>query len=356
MTLTHPTDTPKSVIVWLWVMIGMIFVIVILGGVTRLTQSGLSMVDWRPIMGIIPPLSTADWQEAFAAYKAYPEYQKLNYGMTLADFKAIFLMEYFHRVWGRLIGIVFILPFAWFLIRGSVRGSFALKLTGLLILGGAQGVMGWVMVKSGLVDNPSVSQYRLAAHLSLALLLGALLLWMVLVRTTEPEVLDPARRKRVVGPLHPALLLAVLTVVSGAFVAGLDAGQTYNTFPLMDGHWIPGGLLDLKPIWRNPFENVPMVQFEHRVLGILTMLACLLLWWRGQGANLRNPARIALNLIGLMALVQPALGITTLVLVVPVSLAAAHQAGAMVLLGLLTWLLHETKRRPGRLDYAPAQG
>ncbi|MDH3240277.1 MAG: COX15/CtaA family protein [Alphaproteobacteria bacterium] len=355
MTLTHPTETPKSVVIWLAVMVAMIFVIVILGGVTRLTQSGLSMVDWRPIMGIIPPLSTAEWEEAFAAYKAYPEYQKLNYGMTLAEFQAIFLMEYFHRVWGRLIGIVFILPFLSFLIRGHVRGSFALKLTGLLLLGGAQGVMGWVMVKSGLVDDPSVSQYRLAAHLSLALLLGAILLWMALARGTEPEPLQPARRRRVVGPLHPALALAVLTVLSGAFVAGLDAGQTFNTFPLMDGQWVPDGMLDLKPIWRNPFENVPMVQFDHRVLGILTMLACLLLWWRGQGADLRGPARIALNLIGLMALVQPALGIITLLLVAPVSLAAAHQAGAMILLGLLIWLLHETKRHPGRLDYAPAR-
>ncbi len=350
MTLSHTPPPPRSVLVWLSVMIAMIFIMVVLGGVTRLTQSGLSMVDWRPIMGIIPPLTEAQWEQAFAAYKAFPEYQKLNYGMTLSEFQAIFLMEYAHRVWGRLIGLVFILPYLWFLVRGAVRGRFALKLGGVLLLGAGQGVMGWVMVKSGLIDDPSVSAYRLAAHLVLALVLAAILLWMVLARTTEPVPLAEGDRRRVVAPLHAALFLAALTVISGAFVAGLDAGQTFNTFPLMDGQWVPDGMLDLTPVWRNPFENVPMVQFDHRVLGILTMLAALFLWARGRGAALRPEARLALNLIGAMALIQPALGITTLLLVVPVSLAAVHQAGAMVLLGLLIWLLHEVKRKPGRLD------
>lgn len=350
MSLSHTQPTPRSVIIWLSVMIAMIFIMVIIGGVTRLTQSGLSMVDWRPIMGIIPPLTTAEWEQAFAAYKAYPEYQKLNYGMTLAEFKAIFLMEYAHRVWGRLIGIVFILPYLYFLVRGAVRGSLALKLLGVLVLGAAQGVMGWVMVQSGLIDHPSVSPYRLAAHLVLAFLLAAILLWMVLNRTTDPAPMVESQRKRVVAPLHLALFLASLTVLSGAFVAGLDAGQTYNTFPLMDGQWVPEGMFDLRPIWRNPFENLPMVQFDHRVLGILTMLASLFLWLRGQGAALRPEARIALNLIAIMAMFQPGLGIITLLLVVPVPLAAVHQAGAMVLLGLLIWLLHEMKPHPGRLD------
>jgi cytochrome c oxidase assembly protein subunit 15 len=331
-------------------MIAMIFIMVVIGGVTRLTQSGLSMVDWRPIMGIIPPLTEAQWEQAFAAYKAFPEYQKLNYGMTLAEFQAIFLMEYAHRVWGRLIGLVFIVPYLWFLVSGAVRGRFALKLLGLLVLGAGQGVMGWVMVKSGLIDDPSVSPYRLAAHLVLALALAAILLWMVLARTTEPVPLTQGHRRRVVAPLHAALFLATLTVISGAFVAGLDAGQTFNTFPLMDGQWVPDGMLDLKPVWRNAFENLPMVQFDHRLLGILTMLAALFLWARGRGAVLRPEARLALNLIGAMALIQPGLGIATLVLVVPVSLAAVHQAGAMILLGLLIWFLHEVRRKPGRLD------
>ena len=350
MTFEQVEQTPKSVIVWLVVMIAMIFAMVMIGGVTRLTQSGLSMVDWRPIMGVVPPLTAAEWEAAFAAYKAYPEYQALNYGMTLGDFKAIFLMEYAHRVWGRLIGIVFILPYLWFMIRGSVRGGLALKLGGLLALGAAQAVMGWIMVKSGLADDPSVSPYRLAAHLALAVVLAAILLWMVLNRVPAPAPVTGTVRRRVTGALHLALLLAVLTPLSGAFVAGLDAGMTFNTFPLMDGRLIPEGLLALEPVWRNPFENIVMVQFDHRVLGILTMLAVLWLWLRSRGAALGPRARLAVNLAAVMALVQPSLGIATLLLVVPVSLAAAHQAGALVLLGLLVWILHQLKRPRGRLD------
>ncbi|MDX1486146.1 MAG: COX15/CtaA family protein [Alphaproteobacteria bacterium] len=350
MTLGPSARAPQSVILWLVVMIAMIFAMVVIGGVTRLTQSGLSMVDWRPIMGIIPPLSTEEWQAAFNAYKAYPEYKALNYGMTLAEFKGIFLMEYAHRVWGRMIGIAFIVPYVWFMISGSVRGGFALRLGAVLLLGAAQGVLGWVMVKSGLVDDPSVSPYRLAAHLSLALVLAAILLWMVLNRVNAPVSIHPDARRRATAPLHLALTLAVLTVLTGAFVAGLDAGMTYNTFPLMDGRLVPDGLLALEPIWRNPFENVAMVQFNHRLLGILTMLAALALWLRSRGTHLPPRLRLTVNLIGLMALVQPGLGIATLLLAVPVGLAAVHQAGAMVLLGLLIWLLHTLRRSPGSLD------
>jgi len=350
MTLEQTKPIPKSVTIWLVVMVAMVFAMVVIGGVTRLTQSGLSMVDWRPIMGIVPPLSTAEWEAAFTAYKAYPEYKALNYGMNLGDFKAIFLMEYAHRVWGRLIGIVFIVPYLWFMVRGSVRGGLAWKLAGLLALGTAQGVMGWVMVKSGLVDDPPVSPYRLAAHLVLAVVLVAIMLWMVLNSVLLPEPITGTARRRATGALHLALSLAAVTLLSGAFVAGLDAGMTFNTFPLMDGRLVPEGLLALEPFWRNPFENITMVQFNHRVLGILTMLAVLWLWLRSQGAALGPRARLAVNLAALMALVQPFLGIATLLLVVPVSLAAIHQAGALVLLGLLIWLLHELKYPRGRLD------
>lgn len=350
MSFQPTQQTAKPVVIWFVVMIAMIFAMVVLGGVTRLTQSGLSMVNWHPIMGIIPPLSDAAWKDAFTAYKAFPEYKALNYGMNLEDFKSIFLMEYAHRMWGRLIGVVFIVPYLWFLVRGTVRGRLAWKLGGVLALGAAQGVMGWVMVKSGLVDNPSVSPYRLAAHLALALALAAILLWMVLNRVLAPEPITASGRRRMVGALHPALTFAILTIVSGAFVAGLDAGMSYNTFPLMDGRLVPEGLLALKPVWRNPFENVPMVQFDHRWLGTLTMLSVLFLWFRSRGAALGRRTRLAVNLAGLMALVQPSLGLTTLLLVVPVGLAAVHQAGAMVLLGLLIWTLHELKRPRDRLD------
>ena len=350
MTFEETEQTPKSVIVWLVVMIAMVFAMVVIGGVTRLTQSGLSMVDWRPLMGIVPPMSAAEWEAAFTAYKAYPEYKALNYGMNLGDFKAIFLMEYAHRVWGRLIGIVFVLPYLWFMIRGSVRGDLAYKLGGLLALGAAQGVMGWVMVKSGLVDDPSVSPYRLAAHLVLAVVLAAIMLWMVLNRVSAPVPVSGTARRRVTGALHLALSLAALTLLSGAFVAGLDAGMTFNTFPLMDGRLVPEGLLALEPVWRNPFENVTTVQFDHRVLGILTMLAVLWLWLRSRGAALGPRTRLAVDLAALMALIQPSLGIATLLLVVPVSLGAAHQTGALVLLGLLVWICHDLRHPRGRLD------
>ncbi len=350
MIEARPPDPAKSVTIWLIVLIAMIVAMVMLGGVTRLTQSGLSMVIWQPIIGIVPPLTAAEWEVAFSAYKAFPEYKALNYGMAMGEFKTIFLMEYAHRVWGRLIGIVFILPYLWFLIRGSVRGRFALKLFGILLLGGAQGVMGWVMVKSGLVDDPSVSPYRLAAHLALAILLAALLLWMVLGRTWSTPAMDVATRKRLVGLAHFTTVLAVLTVLSGAFVAGLDAGMSFNTFPLMDGRLVPEGLLALEPLWRNPFENIAMVQFDHRLLGIITMFSGLFLWARGHGDELQRRPRLILGLIGLMALIQPALGITTLLLVVPVSLAALHQAGALVLLGLLIWLLYEIRLSAPELD------
>lgn len=350
MSFDPAERTAKPVIVWFVVMIAMIFAMVVIGGVTRLTQSGLSMVDWRPIMGIIPPMSDAEWKAAFAAYQAFPEYKALNYGMTLEDFKSIFLMEYAHRVWGRLIGIVFIVPYIWFLIRGAVRGALAWKLAGLLLLGAAQGVMGWVMVKSGLVEDPSVSPYRLAAHLLLAVALAAILLWMVLNRVSVPESLPPTARRRLTGAVHLALTLAVLTILSGAFVAGLDAGMSFNTFPLMDGRLVPEGLLAMDPVWRNPFENIPMVQFDHRWLGILTMLSVLWLWLRGRGAPLGRRTRLAIDLAAVMALAQPSLGITTLLLVVPVTLAAVHQAGALVLLGLLIWVLHELRKPGDRLD------
>ncbi len=334
----RPTDLPgfDAVTRWLVVVAAMVFIMVVLGGITRLTQSGLSMVDWRPITGILPPLSEAAWNEVFNAYRRFPEYQRLNYGMTLAEFKAIFLMEYFHRLWGRLIGLVFALPLVWFALRGQVRGRLALALGGLLLLGGAQGVMGWVMVKSGLVDTPSVSAYRLAAHLGLAIAIYLSLLWLILTRTRRSAT-DAVTRAWSRG----ALIAALVTIASGAFVAGLDAGMTYNTFPLMDGQWVPDGLIAPEAGWANPFENVTMVQFNHRVLAILTLIVVLTLALRGRGAT--GAARTAAYAAGAMAVIQVIIGITTLLLVVPVWAGALHQAGAMVLIGLLIWAVFESR-------------
>ncbi|MFT5538703.1 MAG: cytochrome c oxidase assembly protein subunit 15 [Alphaproteobacteria bacterium] len=342
---TGPTTGPTTdpVTLWLIGVIIMVVVMVLLGGVTRLTQSGLSMVDWRPIMGVLPPMSDAAWGEAFNAYKRFPEYQRVNYGMTLTEFKAIFLMEYAHRVWGRLIGLVYALPFAWFVICGRVSGRQILTLTGVLLLGAAQGVMGWIMVKSGLIDTPSVSPYRLAAHLTLAVAIYISLLWIVLTRLhpmPTPGARALAIRARV------ALACALITLVTGAFVAGLDAGMTYNTFPLMDGRWIPDGLLMLEPVWRNLFENVPLVQFNHRWLAIITVIAVLVLGIKATVTlGLPAHARIAAFSAVAAVLAQAVLGITTLILVVPVALGAAHQAGALLLIGLLTWAVHESRRQ-----------
>jgi len=334
----RPTDLPgfDAVTRWLVVVAAMVFIMVVLGGVTRLTQSGLSMVDWRPITGILPPLSEAAWNEVFNAYRRFPEYQRLNYGMTLTEFKAIFLMEYFHRLWGRLIGLVFALPLVWFALRGQVRGRLALALGGLLLLGGAQGVMGWVMVKSGLVDTPSVSAYRLAAHLGLAIAIYLSLLWLILSRT-RPSATDGVIRAWSRG----ALIAALVTIASGAFVAGLDAGMTYNTFPLMDGKLIPDGLIAPGVGWANPFENVTMVQFNHRILAIATLIVVLTLALRGRGAT--GAARTAAYAAGAMAVIQVIIGITTLLLVVPVWAGALHQAGALVLIGLLIWAVFESR-------------
>lgn len=329
-----------AVTIWLCVVIAMIFVMVVLGGVTRLTQSGLSMVNWEPIMGVIPPLTHDDWLNAFTAYKHFPEYRDVNYGMTLADFKPIYLMEYTHRMWGRLIGLAFAVPYFWFLARGRVRGRFAWALGGILLLGAAQGVMGWIMVRSGLVHRPSVSQYRLAAHLALAVTIYLLLLWIVMRRTLvrEPGAAGLG------GHAVVALVFVLVTMTAGAFVAGLDAGLSYNTFPLMDGRWIPDGILMFHPLWRNFFANVATVQFDHRVLAISTVIVVLALALRSTRLSLPRRATWAIYAATIMVLIQATLGISTLLLVVPTPLASAHQAGALVLSAILLWVVYETRR------------
>lgn len=338
-----PANGNDAVTVWLGIVLVMVYAVVILGGVTRLTQSGLSIVDWNPIMGVLPPMDDGAWQDAFNTYKRFPEYQRVNYGMTLAEFKAIYLMEWFHRLWGRLIGLAFALPLAWFALRGRLRGRLAWQLLGLLALGGAQGLMGWIMVKSGLVDNPRVSAHRLAAHLLIAIAIYLSLLWIILDRIARPSGAVRLRR-----PALVTLALALITVASGAFVAGLDAGMTYNTFPLMDGKVVPEGILLLEPVWRNPFENVATVQFDHRVLAIALVITIAWLASRAVKAGLQGRALVAVMLALVMALAQATLGITTLILVVPVPLGALHQAGALVLLALLTWIVFESRPADGR--------
>jgi cytochrome c oxidase assembly protein subunit 15 len=317
----------------------MIFLMVVVGGITRLTLSGLSITEWKPVVGIVPPLSAADWAAEFAKYRQIPEYRLVHYGMTLDEFKSIYWWEYGHRLLGRLIGLAFAAPFVWFLLRGRLPRRLVPSLCGILLLGFAQGGLGWYMVESGLADRPEVSQYRLVAHLALALAIYAAILWVALgvVRMRPSPPFRGEREGRGPGPLWrraagAILLFVVLTILAGGFVAGTRAGLTYNTFPLMDGRLIPEGYAQLHPFILNWFENIAAVQFDHRALAVTTALVILLAWAAGWRAVLQRPARAALHGLAAVALLQVALGIATLLLVVPIPLAAAHQAGAVLLL------------------------
>lgn len=334
----------KPIAVWLFIVAAMVFSMVILGGVTRLTHSGLSMVNWHPVTGWLPPLEQAEWEAVFADYRKSPEYLKVNKGMTLDEFKGIFWFEFTHRLLGRLIGVAFFVPMVVFWAKGWVQGTLKPKLIGLFILGGLQGVMGWYMVKSGLVDRPDVSQYRLAAHLGLALVILAAMLWVAL-DLIRPEP-SPADRRFKQGSLA-LLALITVTAVSGAFVAGLDAGFIYNTFPLMDGELIPDDLFSLSPFYLSFFEDILTVQFDHRVLAITTFAAILVFWWRTGRAPLTHSQTRATRALAAAAVIQFGLGVSTLLLVVPVSLAALHQAGALMLLGAGVWVAHEFRSSRG---------
>lgn len=341
----EPVVTPSSAVGrWLLICCAMVAVMVVLGGATRLTESGLSIVDWRPVTGILPPFGAADWQALFEAYKQSPEFHKANFWMSLADFKTIYWLEYLHRLWGRLIGIVFLAPFIWFAVRRQLSGGFAARLCGVFVLGALQGLMGWYMVKSGLVDRPAVSQYRLAAHLVLAFVIYGWLLWLAL-HCLRPMAQGP-RRTVVTFRTHAVVLgvLALITITAGAFVAGIDAGLAYNTFPLMDGRWIPDGAFHLAPWWINFFENTATVQFTHRTLGVSLMILTLWLWLRVRAGRNITKVTKARRLIELMAAIvsaQAALGVATLLNEVPVGLGILHQTGALAVFTLAIWTVYE---------------
>jgi cytochrome c oxidase assembly protein subunit 15 len=333
----------RAIGIWLLCCAGMVFAMVVIGGATRLTESGLSITEWQPLIGVLPPFGDAEWQRVFARYRQTPEYRHVNAGMTLAEFRTIFWWEYVHRLWGRLIGVVFLVPFVWFLARGRIGRRLAPRLALLFALGGAQGLLGWYMVRSGLVDVPEVSQYRLTAHLCLALVILAGLLWtgLALALAPPPTIadrrLDTARRMTVA-----TLCLVAATVVAGGFVAGTNAGLTYNTFPLMDGRLVPPGYMSGG--WTvAPFEDIATIQFHHRVLALVTLAAALATWWQTRWLVLPPRGRTAANGLAWMALLQVALGIATLLLVVPIALGVAHQAGAAVLLSLTVWLRFELR-------------
>lgn len=343
----NPAPHARWIGLWLLSCCVVLLALVMLGGATRLTGSGLSMVDWRPLTGILPPLSEQAWLRVFEMYRASPEYQQINAGMSLAEFQFIFWFEYAHRVLARLLGLLFIVPLVWFWLRGMIPARLRWPLLGLLALGAAQGYMGWYMVQSGLVDVPQVSQYRLAAHLGLALIIYAGMFWLALGllwprSTTRTDA-------RPVGRLFPVLLtLTGITIVSGAFVAGLKAGLVYNTFPLMAGQWVPTGILYLDPVWRNFFENTATVQFTHRVLGIGTLLLVLITWLVALRRTATPGQRLALHAMALAAIGQVILGISTLLYFVPVVLGTLHQGGAIIVLSAVLVVGHLCRRAQGR--------
>ena len=318
-----------AVVIWLLVCCAMIFAMVVLGGVTRLTGSGLSMVDWRPIMGAIPPLNHEQWMAVFEQYKNFPEFKYVNHDMDLAGFKFIFLFEYGHRLLGRLIGIVFFVPMMFFWWRKALPRVAKPHLIALFILGGCQGLLGWYMVKSGLVDNPHVSQYRLTAHLGLAVLIYGYMLFIA-AELGRNDLLAFLRRQGSSGRFAGFLMsLVFLMILLGGLVAGTRAGFIYNTFPDMNGAFIPPGIGALTPAWLNFFENPVAIQFNHRVLGWLLLGLAIYYWLRERNRlETRVPGFSGWLLLTLVA--QFLLGVATLLYQVPVALGAIHQAGAMV--------------------------
>ncbi|HVY52526.1 MAG TPA: COX15/CtaA family protein [Devosia sp.] len=337
-----PPDRLKPVRVWLYIVALMVLAMVVVGGITRLTDSGLSITQWEPISGAIPPLTAADWAAEFDNYKKIPQYTVLNQGMTLEAFKYIFWWEWGHRFLGRVIGLVFAVPFVVFLLQRRFTWNLAVPLAVLFVLGGLQGAIGWWMVSSGLEQLTSVSQYRLATHLGAALLLFLALIWVA--RRLGPARPVTATLSR--GPVILLLGLVYVQILAGAFVAGLDAGQSYNTWPLMDGSLVPQGLDAMDPWWKNLFENALTVQFIHRTIAYVIVLyvGALVVVQRRSGGF--SGADGWLPRIALLVLLQAALGITTLVLRVPLPVALGHQALAFMLAGAtIGWLADLTPRK-----------
>jgi heme a synthase len=333
--------SPRAIVAWLLACAALVFAMVVVGGVTRLTHSGLSITEWQPIVGTLPPMSAGDWSEAFSKYQTTPEFRDVNHDMTLDAFKRIFWWEYFHRLLGRAIGVAFLAPYLWFLVRNRIPRGYAWPLLGIFVLGAVQGGVGWLMVKSGLVDDPRVSPFRLTAHLGLAFAIYAAMLWTAL-SIAFPRRVDASLAK-VCSTRRFSLAVAGLVfamVLLGGFVAGIRAGFAYNTFPLMDGHVVPPEIMTLAPWWKNFFWNMATVQFDHRVVGWLLAATVPLLWWRLRAARWPRRARTGATALLAMLAAQLGLGIATLVYAVPLPLAAMHQAGALLVFTLALNVAH----------------
>ena len=348
MTTDWRTEIPESRRRWLrrwyWSIAFITLCVLIVGGVTRLTHSGLSMVEWQPILGVIPPVTEADWQHRFEQYQQFPEYQKLRQGMTLHEFKFIFFWEYLHRILARAIGMVFLIPFVFFLVRRWMNPPLVKRSLALFGLGAAQGLMGWLMVASGLVDRPSVSHYRLAAHLSLAFLIFGYAVW--LARDMRAKAISDARTDAATAYRRGLTIVGILLaaqIIWGAFVAGLKAGFFANTFPLMGGRLVPQTLLQRQPALSNFVANPVAVQWTHRLLGTVLAIAIIALFFRTRTSTDERSRNFATALL-IVTLVQYVLGVLTLIYAVPVALGVAHQAVALILFGTWVMWLHHVMR------------
>ena len=336
-------DARRSIGRWLAVWAAMVAVLVLIGGATRLTESGLSITEWQPVSGVIPPLNDAAWAAEFARYREIPQYRLLHQGMSLAEFKTIFLWEYAHRLWARLLGVALGFPLLWFAVRRRLPRDVWPRLVGLLVLLGLQGALGWWMVESGLSQRTSVSQYRLAAHLLTALALYAFTVW------TAAELIAPRGERAAMADrglsagLAALAALVPLTAGSGAFVAGLHAGKIYNTFPLMGAGLVPAEYGQLRPWWRNLFENPAAVQFDHRAIATATFALAMWVSYRAVRSTNRRLRR-ATRFVFAAVLLQVTLGIATLLTGVPVALGVAHQAGAVLLFTAALLALHANGR------------
>lgn len=331
----------RAVGIWLLFMAFTVFVMVVVGGATRLTESGLSIVDWRPVTGVLPPIGDEAWQAEFAKYQTSPEFKLKNYHMSIEDFKGIFYWEWAHRLLGRLIGLFFFVPMVWFWLEGRVPEGYKPRLIVLFVLGGLQGLLGWYMVKSGLVDEPAVSHYRLTAHLSLALLIFSALFWTAL------SLLNPAptHGSKVMKRLsHLFALVLVFQLVMGALVAGLKAGHIFNTWPLMGDSFTPEGMLVMEPMWRNFVDNAVTTQFDHRIGAYILFALAVAIWLAARRAN--STVKGATNFLMASVVMQMTLGIVMLLLEVPVSWGTAHQGGGVVVLAATIYLMHILRGRP----------
>ena len=351
MTGTNPrnlrsTAQPEAVALWLFAVAGLVLLMIVVGGATRLTDSGLSITEWKPILGAIPPLNDADWQSAFEKYKLIPEFKLVNKDITLDGFKTIFWWEWGHRFLGRFVGVAFAVPFLFFLVTGALTKSLTKCLIAIFVLGGLQGIIGWYMVMSGLVDRVDVSQYRLALHLTVAFVILGALIWVAL------DVLAPARN---FGVRHQSTLasmsarlivgLLLLQVVLGAFVAGTKAGLAYTTWPKMNGEWLPSDMGQLTPWYRNLFEDIATIQFNHRLMAYLTAFVVAINFVIVLVSSSRPRGIISSALLLLIAVAgQVALGVYTLLNAVPIHLGIAHQAFGAVVFALAVWHWHLSRR------------